>query len=67
MRAHVLSETMQDSGLFDQTALARLLDEHQSGRFDHSAPLWLLLVLDGFLATELAGSPAAPPREMVPA
>jgi asparagine synthetase B (glutamine-hydrolysing) len=64
VRAHALSETMRDSGLFDQAALVRLLDEHQSGRRDDSMPIWLLLVLDGFLASELAGSPAPRPEEM---
>lgn len=67
MRAHALSETMRDSGLFDQAALARLLDEHQSGHRDHSMPIWLLLVLDGFLAGELAGLPVARPEGMAPA
>ena len=67
VRAHALSETMRDSGLFDQAALARLLDEHQSGHRDHSMPIWLLLVLDGFLAGELAGLPVARPEGMAPA
>ncbi len=67
VRAHVLSDTMRDSGLFDQNALGRLLDEHQSGRLDHSMPIWLLLVFDGFLATELAGSPATQAQEMMAA
>ncbi len=32
------------TGLFNQTYLARLVDEHQSGVRDHSAPLWTLLM-----------------------
>lgn len=32
------------TGLFNQAYLARLVDEHQSGRRDHSAPLWTLLM-----------------------
>ncbi len=56
VRARVLSDDMLDSGLFDPCALGTLLDEHASGRFDHAAPIWLLLVFEGFLASELAGS-----------
>ncbi|MEQ9395889.1 XrtA/PEP-CTERM system amidotransferase [Haliea sp.] len=32
------------TGLFNQDYLARLVDEHQSGLRDHSAPLWTLLM-----------------------
>ena len=32
------------TGLFNQRYLARLVDEHQSGMRDHSAPLWTLLM-----------------------
>ncbi len=67
VRAHALSDRMRDSGLFDQAALGRLLDEHLSGRRDHSMPIWLLLVLDGFLASELASSPASRREEMAAA
>jgi asparagine synthase (glutamine-hydrolysing) len=44
------SERLADSGLFDQTYLRQLLDEHHTGRRNHSAPLWTLLMFDGFLA-----------------
>ncbi len=33
-------------GLFRPTAVTRLLDDHQSGRFDHSYRLWSLLILE---------------------
>ncbi len=64
MRARVLSDVMRDSGVFDPAALARLLDEHGSGRFDHSMALWLLLVFEGFLTSELAGSAVSRTEEM---
>lgn len=54
VRARVLSPAMLDSGVFDARGLTRMLDEHLSGRFDHSMPLWLLLVFEGFLAAGLA-------------
>ena len=52
VRPRLLGATMADSGLFDLAAISRLLDEHESGRLDHSAALWLLLVFEGFLAGE---------------
>ena len=55
VRGRVLSDVMLDSGLFEPEALAALLDEHASGRFDHAMPIWLLLVFEGFLTSELAG------------
>lgn len=37
------------SGLFDMATIAQLLDQHQSGRRDHGAPLWLLSMFEAFL------------------
>ena len=59
VRARLLSEPMMDSGFFRREAAVRLLDEHESGRFDHAMPLWLLLVFEGFLANVTAPTPAA--------
>ena len=50
LRARLMGETLLDSGLFAPAALDRLLREHETGRFDHSGALWLLLVFEGFLA-----------------
>ena len=61
LRDRLLGPAMLDSGLFQQPAIARLLDEHESAAFDHSMVLWQLLVFEGFLAHELpaaAGRPA---------
>jgi asparagine synthase (glutamine-hydrolysing) len=41
-----------ESGLFDRRVVERLIDQHLSSAFDHSAPLWLLLVFDAFLRRE---------------
>ncbi|WP_149539787.1 asparagine synthase (glutamine-hydrolyzing) [Siccirubricoccus phaeus] len=57
VKARLLSAPMLDSGLFDPAALALLAEEHASGRFDHTQPLWQLLVVEGFLA----GAAEAPP------
>jgi asparagine synthase (glutamine-hydrolysing) len=40
---------LAQSGLFDPAALSRLVTDHHSGRRDHSAVLWSLLMFDGFL------------------
>lgn len=45
----VTSEVMMDSGYFDPDALKTLLDQHQSGRSDHSDTLWTLYIFDAFL------------------
>ena len=49
------------SGVFEPRALAAVVDEHVSGRRDHSAVLWALLMYDGFLARQ--GRSAAPAPE----
>jgi asparagine synthase (glutamine-hydrolysing) len=51
VRNAVLGELLADSGLFNGGALRRLVDQHQSGLRDHSAPLWSLLMFEAFLRT----------------
>jgi asparagine synthase (glutamine-hydrolysing) len=41
----VLAET----GIFDMDTIGQLVDQHASGRWDHSAALWLLLMFEAFL------------------
>jgi asparagine synthase (glutamine-hydrolysing) len=40
---------LQDSGFFDTRFVERLLRQHLSGGFDHSPPLWQLLMFDAFM------------------
>ena len=54
LRARLLGGPMLDSGIFAAPAIAALLDQHATGRFDHSLALWQLLVFEGFLAAGLA-------------
>ncbi|WP_372722766.1 XrtA/PEP-CTERM system amidotransferase [Immundisolibacter sp.] len=57
VRGAVLGEHLAGSGLFDMDRLARLVDEHQSGRRDHGTPLWTLLMFEAFLRrSEAAGA-----------
>ncbi|MFH5925476.1 asparagine synthase (glutamine-hydrolyzing) [Roseomonas xinghualingensis] len=56
VQKRLLSDAMLSSGLFDEGALTRLVDEHASGRSDHAQALWQLLVLEGFLKGSAQGS-----------
>jgi asparagine synthase (glutamine-hydrolysing) len=49
VRDAVLGPRLADSGLFNSATLQRLVEQHQSGARDHSAPLWSLLMFDAFL------------------
>ncbi len=59
LRSRLLGEAMAGSGLFDLAALARIIDQHERGSFDHSGALWLLLVFEGFLVSEQVARKAA--------
>ena len=47
--ATVLGERIADSGIFERRMLQHLIDAHQSGARDYSAPLWTILMFDAFL------------------
>ena len=42
---------LAETGWFNAAELKRLVDAHQSGARDYSAPLWTLMMLDAFLRT----------------
>ena len=52
VRANILSPRMLDSGLFERRTLERMLDQHQSGVRDYSAPIWTLMMFGSFLGAE---------------
>jgi asparagine synthase (glutamine-hydrolysing) len=58
VRMRLLGSALDDCGLFDMSMVARLLDEHEHGRRDHSAALWQLLVFEGFLISEMGAQDA---------
>lgn len=43
------SQVLADSAMFNMDYVQQLLQQHQSGRRDHSAPLWSLLMFEAFL------------------
>lgn len=53
VRNAVLGAPLLDTGLFNADALRKLLDQHQSGARDHSAPLWSVLMFDAFVRQSL--------------
>ena len=62
VRDAVLGARLADCGLFNHDTLTRLVDQHQSGRRDHSAPLWSLVMFEAFLRTSGVDSARAPVR-----
>ncbi len=49
VRRMVTGETLADSGLFDRAFLVSMVDQHQAGLRDYSAPLWSLVMFESFL------------------
>ena len=49
VRNAVLGPVLADTGWFNGACLRRLVDDHQSGRRDYSAPLWTLMMFESFL------------------
>ena len=45
----LMGPTLANTGIFNQSFLKEMLDQHQSGRRDYSAPLWTLLMFESFL------------------
>jgi asparagine synthase (glutamine-hydrolysing) len=53
VRSRLLGKSLADTGIFDMAYIERLLDEHCSGRRDHSPPIWALLVFERFCSVNL--------------
>jgi asparagine synthase (glutamine-hydrolysing) len=64
VRQAVMSPVLLDTGIFDERFLLRMVEEHQSGLRDFSAPLWSVLMFEAFCRRRENGdrsaSPAAP-------
>jgi len=52
VRNALLGETMKQSGLFNQSFLEQMVNQHQNGLRDHSAAIWSLLMFEAFLRNE---------------
>ncbi len=49
VKKSVLGNRLAYSGIFNRDFLTHLVEEHEAGRRDYSAPLWSLLMFDAFL------------------
>ena len=49
VRDGMLGSTLAETGIFDRKVLQHLVDAHQSGARDYSAPLWTTLMFESFL------------------
>jgi asparagine synthase (glutamine-hydrolysing) len=59
-RKRLASQHFRDSGLFDQAAVAKMLEQHEFGVFDHNQAIWSLLMFEGWLKS-VHTAPAAVP------
>ncbi len=58
VRDAVLGERLAGTGWFNRGYLQHLVDAHQSGARDYSAPLWTLLMFEAFLRNVVDEAPA---------
>jgi asparagine synthase (glutamine-hydrolysing) len=60
----VLGPGLAQTGLFEARTLRELVDAHQQGRRDYSAPLWTLLMFESFLRNVLGAGGADVERKV---
>ncbi len=49
MRKAVLNPALLDTGIFNESYLKQMIDQHQSGAKDHTVSLWSVLMFEAFL------------------
>jgi len=49
VRDELLSGPLLDTGWFEREAIRQIVEQHESGRRDHSTPIWVLLMFGAFL------------------
>ena len=49
MRDDLLGGPLLETGWFNRDAIRQIVEQHESGRRDHSTPIWVLLMFDAFL------------------
>lgn len=55
VRDAILGPVLAETGIFNLAYLQELVDHHQSGKRDYSAPLWTLLMFESFLRNIVKG------------
>ncbi len=56
VRDSLLGPTLAATGIFNAAFLAQMVEQHESGRRDYSAPIWTVLMFEAFLRKELEGA-----------
>jgi asparagine synthase (glutamine-hydrolysing) len=51
VREALLGQSMTECGLFNQSFIEHMINQHQSGLKDYSTPIWSLLMFEAFLRT----------------
>ncbi len=64
VRAGLLGSTLADTGIFNMAFIEKMLDQHQSGRRDFSAPIWTLLMFESFLRNTFRQDDEFPDRHL---
>ena len=54
-RDALLGPVLSESGIFNRPFLEQIVQQHESGRRDHSAAIWSLLMFDSFLRRVMNG------------
>jgi asparagine synthase (glutamine-hydrolysing) len=49
VRSALLGPALAETGIFDQSYLRHLVESHESGLRDYSAPIWSLLMFEAFM------------------
>ncbi|KAI5916652.1 XrtA/PEP-CTERM system amidotransferase [Thauera sp. 2A1] len=67
VRDAVLGDTLAATGIFNRDYLQHLVDAHQSGARDYSAPLWTVLMFEAFVRNQLksAATPNVPSSQAI--
>ncbi|MDT7837666.1 XrtA/PEP-CTERM system amidotransferase [Aquabacterium sp. OR-4] len=66
VRDAVLGERLAETGWFNPQYLKHLVEAHQAGTSDYSAPLWTLLMFEAFLRNVVDDGGAGAPAPRVP-
>jgi asparagine synthase (glutamine-hydrolysing) len=62
LRSALLGQRLADTGIVDLAFVRQMIDRHQSGERDYSAPLWALVMFEAFLRTSAVSTPTRAPR-----
>jgi asparagine synthase (glutamine-hydrolysing) len=57
VREAVLGDRLAETGWFNRSYLQHLVDAHQNGSSDHSAPLWTVMMFEAFLRNVMDAGP----------